>query len=72
MPYEPSIDVVQILRSTAYLLEHSDYPQRDSATIAALVLHLHQAIAGFEAQAKVLPQGEDAETRRPAAKRGSA
>lgn len=49
MPYESSIDIVQILRSTLYLLEHSLYAQKPSSTVEDLKLHISQAIADLEA-----------------------
>ena len=58
MPYEASIDVVQILRSTLYLLEHADYPQKGSSAIAAIVAHLRLTIAELEGGAKRPPEGE--------------
>lgn len=58
MPYEASIDVVQILRSTLYLLERADYPQKGSSAIAAIVGHLRLTIAELEGDAKRPPEGE--------------
>jgi hypothetical protein len=59
MPYQPDLDIVQILRSTLYLLEHSHYPEKPSVTVEALRLHLTEAIAKLEA-AKIPPGREDA------------
>ena len=59
MSYEASIDVVPILCSTLHLLEHGRYPEKESPTIEALVLHLRQAVADLES-AKRPPASEDA------------
>jgi hypothetical protein len=63
MSYEAHIDVVPVLRSTLYLLERSQYPEKESPTIEALVLHLRQAIADLET-AKRPPASEDATDRK--------
>jgi len=48
MPYEPVIDAVQILRSTLYLMENTQFPQKNSKTILAVVEQLRTAIADLE------------------------
>ena len=48
MPYEPVIDAVQILRSTLYLLEHTQFPQKNSQTIRTVVKQLQTAIGDLE------------------------
>jgi hypothetical protein len=63
MSYETHIDVVPVLRSTLYLLEHSQYPEKESRTVEALVLHLRQAIEDLET-CKRLPASEVAADRR--------
>lgn len=60
MPYETSIDAVQILRSTLYLLEHAEFPQKHCPVIEEVVLHLRQAIADLEA-ARLPPARESGE-----------
>jgi hypothetical protein len=49
MPYDTSIEVVPILRSTLSLLEHSDYPEKDSIPILLVIDLLHDTIAALEA-----------------------
>lgn len=68
MPYEPSIDVVRILRATLCLLENSQYPEKGFATIEALLRHLHSAIADLEAAARIPPHSEEPELPSIAAK----
>lgn len=58
MSYESNIDIVQILRSTLYLLEHAQYAERQSLTIQAIVPQIRQAIFDLEA-AKHPPAGTD-------------
>lgn len=48
MPYETVIDAVQILRATLDLLEHTEFPEKNSATIRTVVEHLNAAIADLE------------------------
>ena len=36
MPYEIPLNVVEILKSTLYLLEHTIYPGKDGKTVADL------------------------------------
>lgn len=68
VPYETRIDVVAILTSTLYLLEHSFYPAKDSVTIADLAAHIRRAIADLEA-AKIPAQSETLPTPRVASAR---
>jgi hypothetical protein len=48
MPYETVIDAAQILRSTLHLLEHTQFPEKNSPTIAAVVQQLQAAIADLD------------------------
>jgi hypothetical protein len=54
MPYETVIDAVQILRATLDLLEHTEFPEKNSATIRTVVEHLNAAIADLEIARKKL------------------
>jgi len=36
MPYEIPLNVIEILKSTLYLLEHTIYPGKDGKTVADL------------------------------------
>jgi hypothetical protein len=67
MPYETIIDAAQILRSTLYLLEHTDFPEKNSRTIQKVVQQLQAAIADLEiartkieAQSTIPPPRQDA------------
>ena len=53
MPYEIPLNVIEILKSTLYLLEHTIYPGKDGKTVADLKRCISSAInsLGTEAQA---------------------
>jgi len=48
MPYETIVDAAQILRSTLYILEHSEFPERRSKPIADVIKQLRTAVADLE------------------------
>jgi len=48
MPYGTSIDVVPILRSTLSLLEHSEFPEKNSPPILLVIDLLRDTIAVLE------------------------
>lgn len=62
MPYEPNIDVATILGATLRLLENSQYPQKHSASVEALIDQIRQCIAEIEA-AKIPPAREEANSQ---------
>ncbi|HLH36162.1 MAG TPA: hypothetical protein VKX41_15935 [Alloacidobacterium sp.] len=48
MPYEIIIDAAQILRSTLHLLEHTQFPEKNSTMITNVVKQLRLAIDDLE------------------------
>lgn len=48
MPYEQVIDAAQILRSALDLLEHTQFPEKHSQTIRAMIGQLKAAIADLD------------------------
>ena len=70
MPYETVIDAVQILRATLDLLEHTEFPEKNSATIRTVVDHLNAAIVDLEIARRKLevrsatPSRQDAQRRK--------
>lgn len=48
MPYESVIDAAQILRSTLYLLEHTQFPEKNSRTIIDVTKQLRTALLDLE------------------------
>jgi hypothetical protein len=51
MPYEIPLNVIEILKSTLYLLEHTIYPGRDGETVADLKKCITGAIDSLTAEA---------------------
>lgn len=54
MPYEIPLNVIEILKSTLYLLEHTIYPGKDGKTVADLkkcILSAMNSLADEAAQA---------------------
>ncbi len=49
MPYQISIDLSEILRTTLYLIENANYPGKASATVADLKECMIRAISEIEA-----------------------
>jgi len=45
MPYEPQVDVLQVLKATLSLLEYTDFPTKGSEAVASLKRCLREAIA---------------------------
>jgi hypothetical protein len=45
MPYEIPLNVIEILKSTLYLLEHTIYPGKDGKTVTDLKKCISGAIA---------------------------
>ena len=50
MPYEIPLNVIQILKSTLYLLEHTIYPGKDSKTVSDLKKCISGAIQNLAAE----------------------
>lgn len=48
MPYDPHIDVVQILAATYALLENANFPANDSEALANLKKTIRDAIAEIQ------------------------
>lgn len=51
MPYEIPLNVIEILKSTLYLLEHTIYPGKDSKTVHDLKKCISGAIISLSAEA---------------------
>jgi hypothetical protein len=51
MPYEIPLNVIEILKSTLYLLEHTIYPGKDGKTVADLKKCITGAINSLTAEA---------------------
>jgi hypothetical protein len=50
MPYEVPLNVIEILKSTLYLLEHTIYPGKDGETVTDLKRCINGAINSLAAQ----------------------
>jgi len=50
MPYEIPLNVIEILKSTLYLLEHTLYPGKDGKTVTDLKKCISGAIANLAAE----------------------
>ena len=50
MPYEIPLNVIEILKSTLYLLEHTLYPGKDGKTVTDLKKCISRAIAHLSAE----------------------
>ena len=51
MPYEIPLNVVEILKSTLYLLEHTIYPGKDGKTVTDLKRCISGAIRNLSEEA---------------------
>ena len=51
MPYEIPLNVIEILKSTLYLLEHTIYPGKDGKTVADLKKCLTSAMSSLAEEA---------------------
>jgi hypothetical protein len=51
MPYEIPLNVIEILKSTLYLLENTVYPGKDGKTVADLKRCITGAITSLAAEA---------------------
>ena len=50
MPYEIPLNVIEILKSTLYLLEHTIYPGKDGETVTDLKKCINGAINSLAAK----------------------
>jgi hypothetical protein len=50
MPYEIPLNVIEILKSTLYLLEHTIYPGKDGKTVSDLKKCITDAIQTLAAE----------------------
>lgn len=55
MPYEIPLNVIEILKSTLYLLEHTIYPGKDGKTVTDLKRCITGAINSLAAEAAQAP-----------------
>ena len=55
MPYEIPLNVIEILKSTLYLLEHTIYPGKEGKTVADLKKCINGAINSLAAEATQSP-----------------
>jgi hypothetical protein len=55
MPYEIPLNVIEILKSTLYLLEHTIYPGKDGKTVVDLKKCITGAIDSLAAEATRAP-----------------
>jgi hypothetical protein len=55
MPYQIPLNVIEILRSTLYLLEHTIYPGKDGKTVVDLKKCINGAINSLAAEAAQAP-----------------
>jgi hypothetical protein len=55
MPYEIPLNVIEILRSTLYLLEHTIYPGKDGKTVMDLKKCINGAINDLATEAAQVP-----------------
>jgi len=55
MPYEIPLNVVEILKSTLYILEHTVYPGKDGKTVTGLRKCIGEAIDALRAEAAQAP-----------------
>jgi hypothetical protein len=55
MPYEIPLNVIEILKSTLYLLEHTIYPGKDGKTVTDLKRCISHAIDSLRADAAEAP-----------------
>ena len=55
MPYEIPLNVIEVLKSTLYLLEHTLYPGKDGKTVTDLKRCISGAIDSLSAEAAQAP-----------------
>jgi len=55
MPYEIPLNVIEILKSTLYLLEHTVYAGKDGKTVTHLKKCISDAIDSLRAEAAQAP-----------------
>jgi hypothetical protein len=55
MPYEIPLNVIEILKSTLYLLEHTIYPGKDGETVIDLKKSITGAIDALAAESAQAP-----------------
>ena len=55
MPYEIPLNVIEILKSTLYLLEHTIYPGKDGKTVTELKRCITGAITALADEAAQAP-----------------
>jgi len=55
MPYEIPLNVIEILKSTLYLLEHTIYPGKDGKTVMDLKKCINGAITSLASEAAQVP-----------------
>jgi hypothetical protein len=54
MPYEIPLNVIEILKSTLYLLEHTIYPGKDGKTVTDLKRCISDAIKSLSTESPQL------------------
>lgn len=55
MPYEIPLNIVEILKSTLYILENTIYPGKNGTTVTGLKKCLNEAIDALGAEAAEAP-----------------
>lgn len=55
MPYEIPLNVIEILKSTLYLLEHTIYPGKDGKTVTDLKRCISGAISNLASETAQAP-----------------
>ena len=55
MPYEIPLNVIEILKSTLYLLEHTIYPGKEGKTVSDLKKCIASAIDSLKTEALEAP-----------------
>jgi len=55
MPYEIPLNVIEILKSTLYLLEHTIYPGKDGKTVTDLKRCISGAISSLASESAQAP-----------------
>ena len=63
MPYEIPLNVVEILKSTLYLLEHTIYPGKDGKTVNDLKKCISGAIQSLTAESAQATADLEPQTR---------
>jgi hypothetical protein len=55
MDERQGLDVTAVLRTVLYLLEQTDYPEKNSAPVAELKSCMHRAITDIESETRGRP-----------------